>query len=103
MVGPHATSRSREVLMFRCYYHPTDRYGCPVPMPSGDLPSTDVAASDREEAAAKAFRAVRAPIVETQRLDGIEPPKVPRKRRTPKPKSLAELGLVSASSLLSKE
>jgi hypothetical protein len=89
--------------MFRCFYHPTDRFGFPVPMPAGDLPSTDVAASDREEAAAKAFRAVRAPIVETQRLDGVAPPKTPRKRRAPKPKSPAELGLVTAASLLPKE
>jgi len=105
MVGPHATGRSRTLIMFRCFYHPTDRYGCPVPMPSGDLPSTDVAASDREEAAAKAFRAVRAPIVETQRLDGVSPPKPPRKPRQRKPKAidLAALGLRPASSLLSKE
>lgn len=105
-VGPAATSaRSREVLMFRCYYHPTDRYGFPVPMPSGDLPSVDVAAGDREEAAAKAFRAVRAPITETQRLDGVKPPKPPRAPRQRKPKAadLAALGLVPASSLLRKD
>lgn len=105
MVGPHATGRGREVLMFRCFYHPTDRFGCPVPMPSGDLPSTDVSACDREEAAAKAFRAVRAPIVETQRLDGVAPPKAPRKPRQRKVTAvdLAALGLKPAASLLGKD
>jgi hypothetical protein len=104
MVGPHATGRTREQLMFRCFYHPTDRYGNPVPMPSGDLPSVDVCASDREEAASKAFRAVKAPITETQRLDGVKPPKVPRaqRRRKPQPVDLAALGLRPASSLLPK-
>jgi hypothetical protein len=100
MVGPHATGRSRELLMFRCFYHPTDRYGNPVPMPSGDLPSVDVAAGDREEAASKAFRAVKMPITETQRLDGVPAPKPPRKTRQTKPKLAAIAGLVTAASLL---
>jgi hypothetical protein len=105
MVGPHATGRGRELLMFRCYYHPADRYGNPVPMPSGDLPSVDVAASDREEAASKAHRAVKAPIVETQRLDGVPVPKTPRKPRQRKVTAvdLAALGLKPAASLLPKE
>lgn len=91
--------------MFRCFYHPTDRYGNPVPMPSGDLPSIDVAASSRDEAESKAFSAVRMPITETQRLDGVPAPKPPRKRREAKPKAadLAALGLRPASSLLPKE
>jgi len=105
MVGPHATGRTREQLMFRCYYHPADRYGNPVPMPSGNLPSIEVAAGDREEAASKAFRQIRAPIVETERLDGVPVPKAPRKPRQSKPKAvdLAALGLRPASSLLPKE
>lgn len=102
MVGLSATGCGRELLMFRCFYHPTDRFGSPVPMPSGDLPSIDVAAGDIAEAESKAFRAVRAPITETQRLDGIKPPKPPRARRQSKPK-LAALGLVTAASLLAKE
>lgn len=102
MVGLLATGRTREQLMFRCFYHPTDRYGNPVPMPSGDLPSVDVAAGDREEAASKAFRAVKAPITDTQRLDGVKPPSAPRKPRQRKP-NLAALGLVTAASLLPKE
>lgn len=88
--------------MFRCFYHPTDRFGNPVPMPSGDLPSVDVAAGDREEAASKAFRAVKAPITDTQRLDGIPVPKPPRKPRQRKP-DLAALGIVTAASLLGKD
>ncbi len=101
MVGPHATGRRREVLMFRCFYHPVDRFGSPVPMPSGDLPSIDVAACDREEAISKAHRAVKHPITETQRLDGVKPPVTPRARRKPKPR-LEALGLVTAASLLPK-
>jgi hypothetical protein len=105
MVGPHATGRGRELLMFRCFYHPTDRYGSPVPMPSGDLPSIDVAASSRDEAESKAFSAVRMPITETQRLDGIPVPKAPRKPRQRKVTAvdLAALGLKPAASLLPKE
>lgn len=103
--GLIATGRTREQLMFRCVYHPADKYGNPVPMPSGDLPSIDVAASTREEAASKAFRSVRAPIVETQRLDGIPVPKPPRapRQRKPKPADLAALGLRPAASLLAKD
>lgn len=88
--------------MFRCFYHPTDKYGSPVPMPSGNLPSVDIAAADRDEAASVAFARVRAPITETERLDGVPVPRVPRKRRAPKPK-LASLGLVTAASLLTKD
>lgn len=104
-IGPHATGRTREQLMFRCFYHPTDRFGNPVPMPSGDLPSVDVAAGDREEAASKAHRAVKAPIVETQRMDGVPVPKTPRtaRQRKPKPAELAALGVRPASTLLAKE
>lgn len=105
MVGPHATGRGRELLMFRCFYHPTDRFGNPVPMPSGDLPSIDVAAADREEAASRAHRAVKAPITETQRMDGVPVPKTPRARRQRKPTAvdLAALGLRPAASLVPKE
>lgn len=92
----------RPEMMFRCFYHPADRYGNPVPMPSGDLPSIDVAAENREVAASNAFRAIKAPIVETQRLDGVPVPKAPRKTRQRRPK-LEALGLVSAASLLPKE
>lgn len=102
MVGPHATGRGCEQIMFRCFYHPTDRFGCPVPMSSGNLPSVDVCASDRDEAAAKAYRAVRAPITDTQRLDDVKPPKAPRKPRQRKP-TLESLGLKTAASLLTKE
>lgn len=105
MVGPHATGRGRELLMFRCVYHPADKFGNPVPMPSGNLPSIDVAASTRDEAESKAFRAVRAPIVETQRLDGEKPPKAPRKSRQRKVRiaDFAALGIVSAASLLKEK
>ncbi len=95
-------TKTRPQLMFRCFYHPADRYGNPVPMPSGDLPSVDVAASSRDEAASLAFARVRAPITETQRLDDVPLPKAPRKRRAPKPQ-LQALGLVTAASLLTKE
>lgn len=102
MVGPHATGRGRELMVFRCFYHPVDRFGGPVPMPSGCLPSVDVAAVDREEAVSKAFAAVKHPITETQRLDGVPVPKAPRKPRQRRPK-LESLGLVPAASLLGKE
>lgn len=95
-------AKRREQQMFRCFYHPADRYGSPVPMPSGNLPSVDIAAVDRDEAASLAFKQLRAPITETERLDGVPVPKAPRKRALPKPK-LADLGLVSAASLLRKD
>ncbi len=95
-------AKSREQQMFRCFYHPADRYGNPVPMPSGNLPSVDIPAVDRDEAKSIAFAQVRAPITETERLDGVPVPKAPRKRPKPKPK-LAALGLVTAASLLAKD
>lgn len=88
--------------MFRCYYHPADRYGNPVPMASGNLPSVDLPAVDRDEAKSLAYARVKAPITETERLDGVPVPRAPRKRSPPKPK-LADLGLVSAASLLRKD
>ena len=88
--------------MFRCFYHPADRYGNPVPMSSGNLPSVDVPARDRDEAASLAYAKVRAPITETERLDDIPVPRTPRKRRQVKPK-LESHGLLSAASLLTKE
>lgn len=92
----------RELRMFRCFYHPADKYGNPVPMASGVLPSVDVPAASRDEAASKAFAQVRAPITETQRMDDMPLPKAPRAKRQVKPK-LAALGLVTAASLLTKE
>ena len=95
-------AKPRPKQMFRCFYHPADRYGNPVPMPSGNLPSVDVAAMSRDEAASMAHRAVKAPITETQRLDDVPVPQTPRARRAPKPK-LEGLGLVTAASLLTKD
>lgn len=101
IAGLTATGRGRELLMFECFYHPADKFGNPVPMPSGQLPSVFVAAVDRDEAASKAFRMVHAPITETHRLLDVPVPKPPRKKRQPKPK-LEALGLVTAASLLAK-
>lgn len=95
-------AKPREKQMFRCFYHPTDRFGNPVPMASGNLPSVDVPAKDRDEAASIAYAKVRAPITETERLDGVPVPRAPRKPRQVKPK-LESLGLVTGASLLTKE
>jgi hypothetical protein len=89
----------RELRVFRCYYHPADKYGNPVPMPSGNLPSVDIEAVDRDKAKSIAFATVRAPITETERLDDVTPAKQARKPRQVKPK-LADLRLVTAASLL---
>ncbi len=91
------TKRARR--MFRCFYHPADKFGNPVPMASGVLPSVDVPAVSRDEAASKAFAQVRAPITETQRLDDVPLPRATRAKRQAKPR-LASLGLVTAASLL---
>lgn len=88
--------------LYRCYYHPVDRYGAPVPNPSGSLPSVDIEARSQAEAERLAFAKVKAPIAETERLqDEIVVAKPKRKRAASRPK-LESLGLTTAAALLER-
>lgn len=91
-----------EQHLFECRYHPSSLAGVPIPNETGNLPSVQIAARTQAEAEKRAHLQVGHAIVETLRLDGLTPPKPPRKPRQRKP-VLAALGLVTAASLLKKE
>lgn len=95
-----------ELYVYEVRVHPTSRNGVPVPNETGNSIRTERVTAHRQDVAEKIAQArVGGIVVETTRLDGIKPPKLPRKacQRKPKTSDLAALGLVTAASLLGKD
>lgn len=96
-----------EMYVYEVQCHPVSKAGIPVPNETGRSIRTEriAAASQRIAEQIAAERNKGWIVVETIRLDGVKPPKSPRKphQRKPKAADLAALGLRPASTLLGKD
>ncbi len=93
-----------ELYVYEVQCHPVSKAGIPVPNESGNAIRTEriTAATQRIAEQIAGQRNKGWIVVETTRLDGVRPPKPPRRPRQRKP-DLAALGLVTAASLLGKD
>lgn len=94
----------RELRVYEVRCHPVSRGGVPVPNETGNSIRTEVVAAGSQSAAERiaAERNKGWIVVETTRLEGVKPPRAPRKPRQRK-SDLAALGIVTAASILERK